>query len=952
MTIRKTVSTNPLKLVDVLVLREKIMGRVEPMKKNLLALVLTFLSLTAFSQFSSYKFSGNAKDSIGSYHGVVNGATLTKDRFGVSKAAYSFNSSNKDYIAVHPSPNIGGKAFGLSVWFNALPSNGAQMKIIDWYACGFSTCLGSAVYSIGLKNDKLHFYIRSNGTTLAFDTTFSTVATFDDGIWHHTVLTFDSTSGNVAIYIDNQVFHSFNRPFGNMSPVPDNVSVPMSIGRQDESRVGRSWQHFNGKIDDILIYNEFLSASKVDSLFKVGHIGYCPNTYTLSSDTMFGCFDTISLTLSGSDTLFDYYLLDTVSKIYADGPISGTGSALTFKAFNSSKYKVVTESNVSNSLKFDGSNDYVAVDNTTGFPMGNASRTMECWMKTTASGKHRVMFDYGDRTKDNNRSSLQMDPNGRIYFSGYHNDLAGTSKMNDGKWHHAAVTYDGLTLKLYVDGKLDNSKKISPLATSGNFFKIGVDNQIATEYFKGEIKKVRIWDASFNIETIQQLMNACVTGKESNLVAAYNFTSDSSSTLLDATKGLKKGTLTNMDTIKAWQVAAPFVVSNTVSVNKNKNLIKNGDASNGLKNWTLSASGGNGWATDQGVFRTSYEWCRKYQVIDLLAEGYSTAVLDASPDIFVSDDYIGFYNYSDSYYLKVELRNASNGVIATYNTNTLTTNSDWQTASTTFSGYGPGVRYIYFEHGGKDIEYWQGHYGPMMDNATVNLFPTISAGIDQEVCSGTAVTLSGSGSSSYTWDNGVKDGVSFIPLVTRTYSAIGTYDYGCTNTDSVLVTVNPNPNSSFTLTPDGFKSGRITLSTLAGKGLTYQWFFGDGTSDTSRNPIHTYTSNGNYSIKLIVMNAFGCMDSSTQVYNLTNVGINDTKSEFSIYPNPTSKELNIQIESNLLGSQFKILNTLGQELKQGELTSSLSSIDVSELSKGYYVLRIEEGNHSYKFLVE
>jgi hypothetical protein len=539
--------------------------------KKALTITLTFFCLTTFGQFSSYKFSGNAKDSIGSYNGAVKGATLAKDRFGLDSAAYSFSSNNKDYIAVYPSPNIGGKPFGLSVWFNALPSNSVQMKIIDWYACGFSTCLGSGIYSIGLKNDQLHFQIRSNGTKpLAFDTTFLTSAKYDDGIWHHTVLTFDSISGNIAIYIDNQVFQSFNRPFGNMSPDPDTLSVPMSIGRRDESRVGKSWDHFNGKIDDIFIYNEFLSASQVDSLFNLGTINHCPNTFALTYDTTFSCADNINLTLSGSDLRFDYYLLDSVNNTYADGPMKGTGNPLTFNTHKSSKYMVVTESHLSNALKFDGNNDYIAIDNTNGFPMGNAARTMECWMKTSTSGSFDVMVDYGNPGISNNRSSLMMNGStGRLYFAGESNDLEGISKINDGKWHHTAATYDGVTLKLYVDGKLEATKNLT-LATSGNFFKIAQRcNLVIPEHFNGEISKVRIWDASFNIGTIQQLMHACIIGNEANLVVAYNFTEDSSSRLSDVTNGIKYGTLMNMDTINAWQMFPPFIVSNSVDINLN-----------------------------------------------------------------------------------------------------------------------------------------------------------------------------------------------------------------------------------------------------------------------------------------------------------------------------------------------------------------------------------------------
>ena len=80
---------------------------------------------------------------------------------------------------------------------------------------------------------------------------------------------------------------------------------------------------------------------------------------------------------------------------------------------------------------------------------------------------------------------------------------------------------------------------------------------------------------------------------------------------------------------------------------------------------------------------------------------------------------------------------------------------------------------------------------------------------------------------------------------------------------------------------------------------------------------------------------------------------NSTKeSKFSVYPNPASDELNIKIESNLLGSQFRIVNTLGQEVKQGELSNLNSTINVSKLPKGSYTMLIGTENYLHPFLVE
>ncbi len=76
---------------------------------------------------------------------------------------------------------------------------------------------------------------------------------------------------------------------------------------------------------------------------------------------------------------------------------------------------------------------------------------------------------------------------------------------------------------------------------------------------------------------------------------------------------------------------------------------------------------------------------------------------------------------------------------------------------------------------------------------TVNGGTNVSAGSDLSVCSGTSVTLSGTGASSYSWDNGITNGTAFTPTSTATYTVTGTDGNGCVTTDDVVVTVDPIP---------------------------------------------------------------------------------------------------------------------------------------------------------------
>ena len=133
----------------------------------------------------------------------------------------------------------------------------------------------------------------------------------------------------------------------------------------------------------------------------------------------------------------------------------------------------------------------------------------------------------------------------------------------------------------------------------------------------------------------------------------------------------------------------------------------------------------------------------------------------------------------------------------------------------------------------------------------VNALPNVIAGINQTLCAGTAVTLSGSGAVSYSWDNSINDGVAFTPTATNNYTVVGTDANGCTNTDTVQVVVNALP-----IVIAGINQTVCagTAVTLVGTGaVTYSWdnSINDGVAFTPTNTA-TYTVTGT--------DANGCID--------------------------------------------------------------------------------------------
>ncbi|MBL1280034.1 MAG: T9SS type A sorting domain-containing protein [Fluviicola sp.] len=153
---------------------------------------------------------------------------------------------------------------------------------------------------------------------------------------------------------------------------------------------------------------------------------------------------------------------------------------------------------------------------------------------------------------------------------------------------------------------------------------------------------------------------------------------------------------------------------------------------------------------------------------------------------------------------------------------------------------------------------------------TVNPSPTVTANSTSiNICQGDAITLTGSGAMSYSWNNGVVDGNSFIPASTTTYSVIGTSN-GCSNTDQITITVNSIPTVTANSTNTSVCQGdAITLT--GGGANSYSWDNGavDGISFVPGSTT-TYsvvgTSNGcqNSASIVITVNSLPTVTASVQ----------------------------------------------------------------------------------------
>jgi hypothetical protein len=160
-------------------------------------------------------------------------------------------------------------------------------------------------------------------------------------------------------------------------------------------------------------------------------------------------------------------------------------------------------------------------------PQGNTPRTIEAWVKTTST-ENQTVFSYGNFSP-NQRSGLLLIRR-HVYFVGQNNDVEGSVTIPLDTWTHVAVTYDGVLVRLYVDGVLDVEAQLPAGDHNATGFAWTIGQTPANEPYVGLLDEIRVWNVVRSASEIEANRFACVTGEEQTLVANYRID--------DATLGL------------------------------------------------------------------------------------------------------------------------------------------------------------------------------------------------------------------------------------------------------------------------------------------------------------------------------------------------------------------------------------------------------------------------------
>lgn len=211
---------------------------------------------------------------------------------------------------------------------------------------------------------------------------------------------------------------------------------------------------------------------------------------------------------------------DTLTDLSGNNTLTNNGATV-----DPGTYKFSTNG----SLLFDGSNDYINAANTDLLDLAGGDWTIEAWVYLPDLSPNYQMISCagGPTLAFNNTDGLAWQFYIRttdIHFSyntaSSYATVTGTHNMSTSTWYHVAVSRNGSTFRLFVDGSQVASATGTPSAPSSiDRTFIGIGNNTVNDPYKGNIENFRItkgvarYTSNFTPPTANFLTNAPVVGR-------------------------------------------------------------------------------------------------------------------------------------------------------------------------------------------------------------------------------------------------------------------------------------------------------------------------------------------------------------------------------------------------------------------------------------------------------
>ena len=347
-------------------------------------------------------------------------------------------------------------------------------------------------------NDDLEFYVGGSAYVGASS------GTINQNQWYHVVGTYDGS--NVNIYLNGILKQSSAK-----TGATGTSTTPLRIGNSIRFVNERYWQ---GEIDDVKIFNYARTAAQVKADFQA-------RGTTKGVSVQFGDPEQQNYLSNG---LVGYWKMDETSTGTCSGGVndscdsSGNGRDADWKQQATS-----TSAKFSNGVNFDGNLDRVVTGSSINlsypislsvwaYPTYTNGTGLQAFAKfisqpTTINADPWNIYSLGSDNSSPARLSASISTGSAS--SGI--TLLSTTTITANTWYHVAMTYDGTTFRIFVNGKEENSVSttlaLGTSSASAAFGALRDQEPFTNNFFLGRLDEARIYNRALTPAEIAALYN-------------------------------------------------------------------------------------------------------------------------------------------------------------------------------------------------------------------------------------------------------------------------------------------------------------------------------------------------------------------------------------------------------------------------------------------------------------
>ena len=450
-----------------------------------------------------YTADGNANDFVGDNNGVLqNGATFAPGEVGL---AFSLNGTNQfvslpaNFIPYPTTVSASATPISVDAWF--LTNTGGVILGQQGGASPPAVPAG-AIPAIYVGTDG-HLYVELFWKGMLAP--ISSAGKVNDGVFHHVAVTYNGTTE--AVYLDGALIGStaFTQ-IGYASSYQYQIGTGYTSASWPATNGG--YFYFQGLIDEVEFFNRALSQAEIQAIVNAGKSGKCKVPPPAACAPL-------------PSGIVDWYTADGNAN---DSIGSNNGTLQNGATFASGE--------VGLAFSLSGTNQFVSLPvNFIPYPANgvtsNTPMSVDAWFLTTKGGV--ILGQQGGVSPPVAPASaipaIYVGMDGFLYvelfWKGTLAPLASVAKVNDGAFHHVAVTYDGTTEDVYLDGALIGSTPFVQTGYASSYqYQIGAGYTASGWpggnggyfYFQGLIDEVQFFNRALSQAEVLSIVHAGSAG--------------------------------------------------------------------------------------------------------------------------------------------------------------------------------------------------------------------------------------------------------------------------------------------------------------------------------------------------------------------------------------------------------------------------------------------------------